>query len=225
MKLSKIELFVAQLLLLEGGQAPESEEYNVLRMTYGRLRNNGYTPASMTVDGLQPALYSLPLTAARSLWRDYYGTKGVDKMDGTHLRIMSYPDWLMALQRACWLPLCCDKMPYQQLSNVVADCVLFYADARVVLRQLLDILEQNRLLFRRPFDPLPPTEVITQQVTRRLYCQIRSTEVCNSVVRQLTDHRIAFIQERAATDALWARHADALIQRAERMAAANTFAA
>lgn len=143
----------------------------------------------------EPTLYGLSLTQARRLWRDYYGICGVEKMGAEWLRRMTYDDWLIGLQRACWLPLCCEKMPFQRLSNAVADAVRFYDDAPTVLHQLLDILEQQRQLFCRPFAPLPPSDVINNNITRRLYCQIRSTEVCAEVVRVLTDKRLAFAAE------------------------------
>lgn len=213
MKISKIEQYIAQLLRIEGGIAPASTHYADLRDAFVQGGDSGFRAEAPTANGLEPTLFGLSLTDARRLWRDYYGIKGVEKMGADCLRRMSYEDWQMAVQRAWWLPLNCDKMPYQNLSNMVADSVRFYGDASVVLHQLLDFLEQNRRFFGRNYEPLPETDVINQLITRRLYCQIRSTEVCNYLIRQLADLRIDYIHQRAETDAAWARNANELIRR------------
>ena len=51
--------------------------------------------------------------------------------------------------------------------------------------------------------------------------QVRSTEVCKLLVRQLADHRIDFIHQRADTDEVWARNINELIGRTEAVAEAN----
>ena len=218
MKLSNIEEYVAQLFRLEGGIAPESYNYGDLREAFECGGDRGFRAEAATIHGVEPTLFGLTLTDARRLWRDYYGIKGVDKMGADNLRRMSYDDWLIAMQRTCWFPLNCDKMPLQHLSNMVADSIRFYGDARVVLSQLLDFLEENRRFFAKTFEPLPAAEVINNQITRRLYCQVRSTEVCNYLIRQLADHRIDYIQQRAETDDAWARNINRLISRTEAMA-------
>ena len=223
MKLSKIEDYVAQLLLMEGGLAPANAEYMELLTVFEQQREHAFHEAELTANGTEPTLFGLSLSDARCLWRDYYGARDVEKMDATCLRRMTFTDWLLALQRRCWFPLNCDKLPYQHLSNMVADSIRFYADAPLVLSQLLDFLEENRRFFAKTFEPLPPAEVINNQITRRLYCQVRSPAVCNQLVRQLADHRIQYINQRAATDGLWAQHADALILRTERMVTANSY--
>ena len=250
MKTQSFDIYLAQLLLMEGVRVPEPIHYTALREVFDSCREQGFREEAITVHthlltdqsreamassseaaeegslsavcGLEPSLFGLSLTAARRLWRDYYGIRGVEKMGGDCLRRMSFDDWRLALLRQCWLPLCCEKMPFQQLSNVVADCIRFYDDAPVVLSQLLDILEHLRQFFARPFDPLPPSTVITNNITRRLNCQISSKPLCAEVVQILTDKRLQFVNQRAETDAEWARHSAEMIGQAEKIMQLNT---
>lgn len=187
MKHSSLEIYVAQLLRTEGGVVPESNHYMALRDAFERGRARGFRAEVQTVNGVEPTLYGLSLTQVRRMWRDYYGLRGVEKMGAECLQRLTYDDWLLALQRTCWLPLCCEKMPFQQLSNEVAERVRLSDDPTAVLHQLMHILEHLRQCFARPFPPLPPSDVITHHITRRLYCQIGSKPVCEEVVRLLEE--------------------------------------